>query len=116
MERNTIFVRNFKTLSLIGIYPKEKKKKQNLKISIKVSLKNIKYEDTIESTVSYEKIISLLKQVTYFPHINLLETLANKILVSLAKEKGIKKIEIEIVKCNILNGNQEVGITLEKNY
>ena len=37
-----------------------------------------------------------------------------KIVSKLEKINNLKRIKIEIVKCNILSGNQEVGVTLEK--
>ena len=114
MERKSIFVKNFITNSSIGIYPKEKHKKQKLKISVYLILKRVKNKDAIASTVSYEEIISVLNEIKDYKHINLLETLAKKIVSKLGKINNIKKIKIEIVKCNILSGNQEVGITLKQ--
>ena len=45
MEKNTIFVRNFETNCLIGIYPKEKKEKQRIKISVTLQYKRKKKSD-----------------------------------------------------------------------
>ncbi len=114
MDKKTIFVRNFLTNCSIGIYPKEQKKKQKVKMSVSLELRKVKAKDTIESTISYENIIILLKEVKHFHHINLLETLARKLLDKLLENKNIKKIHIEIIKCNILKGEQEVGVTIEK--
>ena len=114
MEKKTIFVKNYITHCLIGIYPNEKLKKQKIKISVNLELFEVKARDNINSTVSYEKIISILEKVKDYKHINLLETLAEKIASKLQKIKNLKKIRIEIVKCTILTGKQEVGITLEK--
>ena len=61
-----------------------------------------------------EKIISILDGIKNYNHINLLETLAQQISLKLEKISNVKKITIEIIKCNILSGNQEVGVTLEK--
>ena len=114
MEKKSIFVKDFITNSSIGIYPKEKHKKQKLKISVYLTLERVKNKDAIASTVSYEEIISVLSEIKDYKHINLLETLAKKIFSKLEKINNIKKIKIVIVKCNILRGNQEVGITLEQ--
>ena len=116
MEKRTIFVKNYLTYCSIGIYPKEKIKKQKLKISVSLDLINVKPSDNMKSTVSYEKIICILNEIKNYNHINLLETLATKILLELKKINNLKRINIEIVKCSILSGNQEVGITLEKKY
>ena len=114
MEKKSIFVKNYITYCLVGIYKKEKTKKQKIKISINLDLLKVKSKDTIDSTVSYEKIISILDEIENYNHINLLETLAKKLLFKIEKIKNLKKIRIEIIKCNILSGAQEVGVTLEK--
>ena len=114
MDKYSIFVKDYITICSIGVYPKEKQKKQKIKISVKLDLKKVKKYDLIDSTVSYEKIISILQEIKNFKHINLLETLSKKILTKLEKIENLKKMKIEIVKCNILNGNQEVGVTLER--
>ena len=79
-----------------------------------IDLIKVKSKDIITSTVSYEKIISILDGIKNYKHINLLETLAQQISLKLEKISNVKKITIEIIKCNILSGNQEVGVTLEK--
>ena len=114
MEKKSIFVKNYMTYCSIGIYPNEKKKKQLIKISINLDLKKVNAKDVISSTVSYEKIISILQEIKKYHHINLLETLAKKILFNLEKINNLKKVKIEIIKCNILTGDQDVGVTLEK--
>ena len=114
MEKKSIFVKNYITYCSIGIYANEKNKKQKIKISVNLDLVSVGAKDTINSTVSYEKIISILDEIKSYDHINLLETLAKKITLKLEKIENIKKIKIEIIKCNLLSGNQEVGITLEK--
>ena len=39
MEKNIIFVKNFITYCLIGVYPEEKKNKQKIKVSVKLNIK-----------------------------------------------------------------------------
>ena len=41
MEKNIIFVKNFITYCLIGIYPEEKKNKQKIKVSVKLNIKGL---------------------------------------------------------------------------
>ena len=38
MEKNIIFVKNFISNCLIGVYPEEKKNKQKVKISVKLTI------------------------------------------------------------------------------
>ena len=94
--------------------PQWKKKKQKIVISIKLGLKKIGNRDILSSTVSYENIIEYLERIKNFPHINLVETLAKKIMNHFLKIKMITSIEIEIVKPQILKKNADVGFLLKK--
>ena len=116
MKKKSIFVKNFISYCSIGIYPNEKDKKQKIKVSVNLDISTTNSKDVIGSTVSYEKIISVLREIKNYKHINLLETLANKISLKLKNLKNLKKIKIEIVKCNILSGSQEVGVVLEESF
>ena len=78
MKKKSIFVKNYITNCSIGIYANEKNKKQKLKISVNLDLIKVKSKDAITSTVSYEKIISILDEIKDYKHINLLETLRKK--------------------------------------
>ncbi|MDA9655061.1 dihydroneopterin aldolase, partial [Pelagibacteraceae bacterium] len=79
MKENIIFVKNFFTKCFIGIYPEERKKKQNIKISVKLYIKRANDLDDISGTVSYDNILVNLEEVTHYEHINLVETLALKL-------------------------------------
>ena len=114
MKKKSIFVKNYITNCPIGNYANAKNKKQKIKISVNLDLIKVKSKDIITSTVSYEKIISILDEIKNYNHINLLETLAQQLSLKLEKISNVKKIKIEIIKCNILSGNQEVGVSLEK--
>ena len=53
MKENIIFVKNFFTKCFIGIYPEERKKKQNIKISVKLYFKKANDLYDISITFSY---------------------------------------------------------------
>ena len=114
MNKNIIFVKNFFTKCFIGIYPEERKKKQYIKISVKLYIKKANDLDDISSTVSYENILVNLKEITHYEHINLVETLALKLSYKFEKINNVKKIIIKIVKCNISKKNTDVGFIFKK--
>ena len=64
MDQNFIFIENFLTSCLIGIYPEEKKNKQKVKISITLKInRNNNSSDNKNSTVCYQKILTILNQI-----------------------------------------------------
>ena len=113
MKKNIIFVKNYYTKCFIGIYPKERKKKQPIKLSVKLYIKINNDLDKISSTVSYENILKYLEEITHYNHINLVETLATKLSCKFEKINNVEKIIIKIVKCNISKKETDVGFILK---
>ena len=111
-EKNYIFINNFYTKCLIGVYPNEKRKKQKLRITICIETKKRNLDDKISSVLSYEKIITELETIKNLKHINLVETLAKHLANSFINYKLVQKIEIQIEKMDILKGNGTVGTKL----
>ena len=114
MKKNIIFVKNFFTKCYIGIYSEERKKKQKIKISVKLYIKKTNDLDDISSTISYENILVNLKEITHYEHINLVETLASRLSCKFEKINNVEKIIIKIVKCNISKKDTDVGFILKK--
>ena len=111
MEKNIIFVKNFITYCLIGVYPEEKKNKQKIKVSVKLNIKRTIPTDKLSSTVCYQNILNTLENI----HNQLVETLANKLAEEFKKINDVTKIKIKIVKCDISKENTDVGFILKKN-
>lgn len=99
---------------LLVFTQKREKKKQNIKISVKLYIKRANDLDNISGTVSYENILVNLEEVTNYEHINLVETLALKLSYKFEKIKDVKKIIIKIVKCNISKKDTDVGFIFKK--
>ena len=114
MEKNIIFIKNFKTECYIGVYPNEKERKQKIKVTVKLKIKRLKITDQLSSTVCYQKILNILEKINKFTHINLVETLAHKLADEFTEIKNIKKITIKISKCEVSNQETDVGFIFKK--
>ena len=68
MEKNIIFVKNFITYCLIGVYPEEKKNKQKIKVSVKLNIKRRITSDKLSSTVCYQNILNSLENIHKYGH------------------------------------------------
>ena len=65
MEKNIIFVKNFITYCLIGVYPEEKKNKQKIKVSVKLNIRRKIATDKLSSTVCYQNILNTFNIVIH---------------------------------------------------
>tara|TARA_B100001964_G_C13748987_1_gene386589 strand:+ start:41 stop:412 length:372 start_codon:yes stop_codon:yes gene_type:complete len=109
----TVLVKNLILKASVGIYPKEKIRKQKVRFNIFITAKdNIKTKNDIKELVSYEDIIKNVKKIISRGHIPLIENLAQNIAKKCLINKKILKIEIMIEKLEIFNESESVGIKI----
>ena len=100
----------------IGIHNFEKKKKQRVKFNLVINVDTdlVPNDKDLKSIIDYEKVINVIKKISYKKHIPLLETLAEKIFDKLFENLRIKKILLRIEKLDVIKNTTSVGIEIEK--
>ncbi len=100
--------------AFIGIHDFEKKKKQKISISLSLDVNdNISgIEHKIENFVSYEHIVNNIKSILKKGHIDLLETLGEKIVDLCFKDKRVLTIKLKLEKLEVFKDASSVGIEI----
>ena len=100
--------------AFIGIHDFEKKKKQKIAISLSLDVNdNISgIEHKIENFVSYEHIVADIKSILKRGHIDLLETLGEKIVDLCFKDERVMTIKIKLEKLEVFKETSSVGIEI----
>ena len=100
--------------AFIGIHDFEKKKKQKIAISLSLDVNdNISgIEHKIENFVSYENIVADIKSILKKGHIDLLETLGEKIVDLCFKDERVMTIELKLEKLDVFKETRSVGIEI----
>ena len=100
--------------AFIGIHDFEKKKKQKIAISLSLDVNdNISgIEHKIENFVSYEHIVSDIKSILKKGHIDLLETLGEKIVDLCFKDERVVTIKLKLEKLEVFKETSSVGIEI----
>jgi len=90
----------------IGVFAEEKTKTQRVRFTVEVSLfpSPRTVDDQIEETVSYDYIVDAIKTVTGQGHINLLETLAERIADECLADRRAAKVHLLVEKLDRLEG------------
>ena len=111
-----VFVRNYVTKCLIGIYEHEKAAKQRVRINLDVAIAEGKtnISDKITNVFCYEKLVNGINKIISLGHINLVETLAEKVVVMCLKEKDVLSVRVRIEKLDVLDGAESVGVEIER--
>ena len=100
--------------TFIGIHDFEKKTKQKIAISLSLDVNdNISgIEHKIENFVSYEHIVNDIKSILKKGHIDLLETLGEKIVELCFKDKRVLTIKLKLEKLEVFKDASSVGIEI----
>ena len=100
--------------AFIGIHDFEKNKKQKIAISLSLDVNdNISgIEHKIENFVSYEHIVADIKSILKKGHIDLLETLGEKIVDLCFKDERVMTIKLKLEKLEVFKETSSVGIEI----
>ena len=100
--------------AFIGIHDFEKKKKQKISISLSLDVNdNISgIEHKIENFVSYEHIVEDIKSIFKKGHIDLLETLGEKIVDLCFEDERVMTIKLKLEKLEVFKETSSVGIEI----
>ena len=112
-EKYIVLVKNLILKASVGIYPKEKIRKQKVRFNISITANdNIKTKNDISEFVSYEDVIKNVKNIINRGHTPLIENLAQNIAEKCLINKRILKIEIMIEKLETFKEARSVGIKI----
>ena len=112
-EKYIVLVKNLILKASVGIYPKEKIRKQKVRFNISITANdNIKTKNDISEFVSYEDVIKNVKNTINRGHTPLIENLAQNIAEKCLINKRILKMEIMIEKLETFKEAESVGIKI----
>jgi 7,8-dihydroneopterin aldolase/epimerase/oxygenase len=111
-----VFVRDLECMALIGIYDHEKVKPQRIIVNIDLSVQEseVPMDDDISHVVSYEIIAKKVESILAEGHINLVETLCEKIAQSCLKDKRVLASRVRVEKPDIIPNARSVGVEIER--
>ena len=109
-----ILIRNLVFPMKIGIYKHEKFKEQRVRVNLELRVyqKKDSIDDRIDNVICYEDIIKLIKNIASSKHLNLVETLAEKIAEECLQipESFLCKIKVE--KLDVFDELESVGVEI----
>ena len=109
-----ILIRNLVFPMKIGIYKHEKFKEQRVRVNLELRIyqKKDSINDRIDNVICYEDIIKLIKNIASSKHLNLVETLAEKIAEECLQipESFLCKIKVE--KLDVFDELESVGVEI----
>lgn len=101
---------------IIGVFENERKEKQNVSISLELSVDTHKagQTDNISDTVSYHDIANDVYRLVSESHFQLLEKLAQTVADFCLKDKRIQQVVVHIQKPQALKHAKSAAITITR--
>lgn len=111
-----IFVRGLELIGSIGIYEHEKRYEQRIVVSVDLAVDDHYdgHSDRIGDIYDYDEAIGAVKNIVAAGHVNLLETLAERIAEACLANQDVISITVRIEKPDILPDCRAVGIEITR--
>ncbi len=111
-----VFVRDLMLDCSIGIYAHEKENLQQIRINIDLAVKEdlTPLNDDYKNVVCYENVVNGIKTIVNSGHIELVETLAEKIADLTMIDGRIVSVRVRVEKLEAIEDTTSVGVEIER--
>jgi dihydroneopterin aldolase len=110
-----VFIRDLELLAHIGIHGHEITKQQPVRINIDLAVEDaLPLEDRLERVVDYEAITLRIRALVAKGHVNLAETLAERIADACLEDSRVRRVRVRVEKLHAVPGAQSAGVEIER--
>jgi 7,8-dihydroneopterin aldolase/epimerase/oxygenase len=110
-----VFIRNLEVLAHIGTYGHEQGKAQPVRLNVDLAVEDlVMIEDRLDLVVDYGDIANKIRAIINAGHINLAETLAERIATSCFEDSRVKTVRVRVEKLHALPGAESGGVEIER--
>ncbi len=111
-----VFVRDLELNANIGVYHREKGQMQPVRINLDLTVEETDgdIDDKLENVVDYGAVVDGIKAILAGGHLNLVETLAEKVAAHCLADKRVKVARVRIEKLKVRAEAQSVGVEIER--
>ncbi|HJQ56840.1 MAG TPA: dihydroneopterin aldolase [Vineibacter sp.] len=111
-----VFVRDLVTTTRIGVHRREKKAPQRVRINIELLVPEDgrPLHDRLVNVVDYEAIVAGVRQLAADGHVNLVETLAERIAALCLRDARVRTTRVRVEKLEVFVDAASVGVEIER--
>ena len=110
----SVFVRDLVLGASIGVYKHEKRTAQPVRINIDLAVEDSPVDDDVRNVVDYQKVIDGVAAILAAGHINLVETLAERIAEMCLADRRVASTRVRVEKLNVAPEAAAVGVEIER--
>jgi dihydroneopterin aldolase len=111
-----VFLRDLEIVASIGVYEHEKRYEQRVLISADLWVRD-DYDgvsDRLADVVDYSKVVDDIVMLVQSEHVNLIETLAERIAGLCFADDRVERVRVRIEKPDVARSFRGVGIEIER--
>jgi dihydroneopterin aldolase len=111
-----VFVRDLEIVVSVGVFEREKRYEQRIVVSadLYVSDDYDGVSDRLADVVDYGQVVDGISRIAQHEHVNLLETLAERIAQHCLADPRVEFVRVRLEKPDVLESCQSVGIEIER--
>lgn len=112
-----VFVHDLEMTASIGVYAYEKTAKQRIRINLDLAVREGDargIDDNIANVVCYEGVVSGIRRLIESGHVNLVETLAERIATLCLEDKRVRVARVRVEKLDVFPDATSVGVEIER--
>jgi len=111
-----VFVRDFEIVASVGVFEHEKRYEQRILLSADLAVRD-DYDgvsDRLEDVLDYSTLVEGIALLVQQEHVNLLETLAERIARHCLVDQRVERVKVRIEKPDALPMCRSVGVEIER--
>jgi dihydroneopterin aldolase len=109
-----VLIRNLEILARIGVHGHEQGKPQPVRINVWLTGETEIGVDRLENAIDYEAVAEKIRGIIAAGHINLAETLAERIAAACFEDKRVKHARVRVEKLHALPGAEAAGVEITR--
>lgn len=113
-----VFVRDLSLLCSIGVHQHEKNTRQRITINLNLSIEEddpVIVNDMLDHVVCYETLVAEVRALVSREHVNLVETLAEKVAMVCLRDRRVREARVRVEKPDIIPDALSVGVEIVRN-
>ena len=110
-----VFVRDLVLSARIGVYQHEKLGTQRVRINLElICTEHPAIKDDLNNVVNYAELVAQVRALVDAGHINLVETLADRIAQACLDDRRVQTAKVRIEKLDVFPEADSVGVEIER--
>ena len=114
--RRRVFVRDFEIIASVGVFEHERRYEQRILVSIELDVSD-NYDgasDRLEHVLDYSKLVDGIALLVQSEHVDLIETLAERIAAHCLQDARVESVRVRIEKPEAMPSCRAVGIEIDR--